>query len=419
MTSASASSDAVFYKPADQFFADSSSIGLTYDDVSLATLYSEVLPRDAKLETTLGNALNLKIPIVSADMDTVTESRMAISMALNGGLGLIHYNMSEREQLSEVSRVKNHVHGLIQEPIKVSPNQAIGDVLALIDEKRFSFSTFPVVDEQDRLLGLLPGHVLKQRYASKRVGEAMTPRAALHTLREDELGADPIARADQFFTEHLGIHKLLVVDREDRLRGLFTLSDVERITQEHSAQLKPARDAAFRLICGAAISATRASTGELDSERIVGHVGALVERGVDVIAVSTAHGHSKGVGDTVRLIRATFPDLPIIAGNVTSGAGGRISRRVRSQCDQSRPRARLDLHHPRRRRRRHPPAHGPLRRLPRGTAQGCLHPRRRWHHQIGRHRQSPHSRRCRDLRWPPRRLPGSPRTNHGDQRQTL
>lgn len=314
-------SDGLFYKPADQFFPESSNTGLTFDDVSLATLYSEVLPRDAKLDTTLGKSLNLRIPIISADMDTVTESRMAISMALNGGLGLIHYNMSEREQLSEVSRVKNHVHGLIQEPIKVSPTQLIGDVIALIEQKRFSFSTFPVVDEQGHLLGLLPGHVLKHRYANKTAAEAMTPRAALHTLREDELGPDPIARADKFFTEHIGIHKLLVVDAQDRLRGLFTLSDVERITQEHAAQLKPARDAAFRLICGAAVSATRTSTGELDRDRIISHVGALVERGVDVVAVSTAHGHSKGVGDTVRLIRDAFPELPIIAGNVTSGAG--------------------------------------------------------------------------------------------------
>ena len=314
-------SDALFYKTADQFFPEVSNIGLTFDDVSLATLYSEVLPRDAKLDTSLGRGLNLRIPIISADMDTVTESRMAIGMALNGGLGLIHYNMTEREQLSEVSRVKNHVHGLIQEPIKVYPHQLIGDVIALIEEKRFSFSTFPVVDEQNRLLGLLPGHVLKQRYANKTVAEAMTPRSALHTLQEDELGPDPIARADRFFTEHIGIHKLLVVDTQDRLRGLFTLSDVERITQEQKAQLKPARDAAFRLICGAAVSATRTSTGELDRDRIVSHVGALVERGVDVVAVSTAHGHSKGVGDTVRLIREAFPELPIIAGNVTSGAG--------------------------------------------------------------------------------------------------
>ncbi len=321
MATAPAPEDAAFYTAADDFFPRNASTGLTYDDVSLATLYSEVLPRHANLETSLAESLRLPLPVVSADMDTVTESRMAIAMALSGGLGLIHYNMPEKQQLSEVSRVKYHVHGLIQEPIKVAPEQLIGDVLGLIEERRFSFSTFPVVDAQGKLLGLLPGHVLKSRYANKKAAEAMTPRSALHTLLQSELGEDPIARADRFFTDHLGIHKLLVVDHEDRLHGLFTLSDVERITQEHRARLKPARDARFRLLCGAAISSPRDAAGELDRQRIVDHVAALVERGVDVIAVSTAHGHSKGVGETVRLVREAFPELPIIAGNVTSGAG--------------------------------------------------------------------------------------------------
>src|SRR5664279_4317462 len=127
--------DSKFYKPADAFFPAYSNLGLTYDDVTLATLYSEVLPRDTQLDTTLAEGLHLNIPVISADMDTVTESRMAIAMALNGGLGLIHYNMLEREQLSEVSRVKYHVQGLIQEPIKISPEQLIGDVLSLIEQK--------------------------------------------------------------------------------------------------------------------------------------------------------------------------------------------------------------------------------------------------------------------------------------------
>ncbi|MDD5349546.1 MAG: IMP dehydrogenase, partial [Chthoniobacteraceae bacterium] len=199
--------------------------------------------------------------------------------------------------------------------------QLIGEIIERIEEKRFSFSTFPVVDEQNHLIGLLSGHVIKQRYAARKVAEAMTPREAIHTVRQKDLSADPIECADRFFNEHIGIHKLLVVDDEDRLCGLFTLSDVERITQESRAQLKPARDGKFRLICGAAVSATRGANGDLDKDRIAAHVGGLVERGVDVVAVSTAHGHTKGVGDTVRLIRSLFPALPIIAGNVTSGAG--------------------------------------------------------------------------------------------------
>ena len=313
--------DDPFYQPADQFFPANNKLALTFDDVTLATLYSEILPRDTQLDTQLAENLRLNIPVISSDMDTVTESRMAIAMAANGGLGLIHYNMPEHQQLSEVSRVKNNVHGLIQEPIQVAPDQFIGDVLALIEQKKFGFSTFPVVDDKGKLVGLLSGHVVKPRYAKRKVADALTPRAQVHTITQKELGKDPIARADKFFNEHLGIHKLLVVDDKDNLRGLFTMSDIERITQERSAQFKPARDARFHLICGAAVSATRNAFGELDRERILNHVGGLVERGVDVVAVSTAHGHSQGVGDTVRVLRDAFSKLPIIAGNVTSAAG--------------------------------------------------------------------------------------------------
>jgi IMP dehydrogenase len=313
--------DAQFYQPAGAFFNAHRGLALTYDDVTLATLYSEILPRDTQLDMALAEGLTLNIPVISADMDTVTESRMAIAMALNGGLGLLHYNMPEKQQLSEVSRVKCHVHGLIQEPIKVSPDQLIGDVLKMVEDRKFEFRTFPVVEATGRLLGLLPGHVVKQRYAKRKVSEALTPRDQVHTISKREIAKDPIARADKFFTDHAGIHKLLVVDEQDHLHGLFTMSDVERITQEKKAQFKPARDAHFRLVCGAAVSATRNMFGELDRESIVNHVGALVERGVDVVAVSTAHGFSRGVGETVRMIRDAFPTLPIIAGNVTSAAG--------------------------------------------------------------------------------------------------
>ncbi|MEY4385919.1 MAG: Inosine-5-monophosphate dehydrogenase [Verrucomicrobiota bacterium] len=313
--------DSQFYLAADTFFPAQAGTALTYDDVTLATLYSEVLPRDTQLATNLADGLQLNIPVISADMDTVTESRMAISMALNGGLGLIHYNMSEKEQLHEVSRVKNHIHGLIQEPIQVSPDELIGDVLEMIDKKRFDFRTFPVVDAAGKLVGLLPGHVVKQRYAARKVSESLTPRKQVQTINKKNLGSNPIAAADKFFTDNPGIHKLLVVDDKDHLHGLFTISDVERITQEKQAQFRPARDGQFRLLCGAAVSATRNAFGELDRDRILQHVGGLVERGVDVVAVSTAHGFSKGVGETVKMIRSEFKQLPIIAGNVTSAAG--------------------------------------------------------------------------------------------------
>jgi IMP dehydrogenase len=312
--------DSRFYQSADDFFPAHQQLALTFDDVTLATLYSEVLPRDTQLETTLAEGLQLSIPILSSDMDTVTEAGMAIAMALNGGLGLIHYNLSEKDQLSMVSRVKNHVHGLIQDPIKVSPEQRIGSVLEMIQKRKFAFGTFPVVDEAGKLVGLLSGHVVKQRYANRTVAEALTPRDQVHVLNRKELGRNPIARADKFFTDHPGIHKLLVVDDDDHLHGLFTMSDIERITQERSAQFRPARDSQFRLVCGAAVSATRNAFGELDRDRILKHVSSLVERGVDLVAVSTAHGFSQGVGQTVRMIREAYPVLPILAGNVTSAA---------------------------------------------------------------------------------------------------
>lgn len=310
-----------YYQTADLFFLNNLPVGLTYDDVSLATLYSDVLPRQTTLATRLSASLELQIPIISSDMDTVTESKMAIQMALNGGLGLIHYNMSDEKQVREVTRVKNHIHGFIQEPIKVAPDQKIGEVMERIADRGYGFSTFPVVDAENKLLGLLPGRVVKARYAERLVSEAMSPRDQVYTLTEKEITKDPIKVADEFFTQHMGIHKLLVVDNEDRLRGLFTLSDIERIAAESHQSVKPARDSHFRLMCGAAISAHRTPEGELDRDRILGHVSKLVEEGVDAVAVSTAHGFSKGVGDAIRMLRGEFSDLTLIAGNVTSAEG--------------------------------------------------------------------------------------------------
>jgi IMP dehydrogenase len=310
-----------YYQSADLFFLNNLPVGLTYDDVSLATLYSDVLPRQTTLATSLSASLELQIPIISSDMDTVTESKMAIQMALNGGLGLIHYNMSDEKQVREVTRVKNHIHGFIQEPIKVAPDQKIGEVMERIADRGYGFSTFPVVDAENKLLGLLPGRVVKARYAERLVSEAMSPRDQVYTLTEKEITKDPIKVADEFFTQHMGIHKLLVVDKEDRLRGLFTLSDIERIAAESHQSVKPARDSHFRLMCGAAISAHRNTDGELDRDRILGHVSKLVEEGVDAVAVSTAHGFSKGVGDAIRMLRKEFADLTLIAGNVTSAEG--------------------------------------------------------------------------------------------------
>jgi IMP dehydrogenase len=313
--------DKDFYLSSDDFFKKSIPNALTFDDLSLATRYSEVLPNSVKLETSLSEAITLSIPILSSDMDTVTESDMAIAMSLCGGIGLIHYNMSNRNQVKEVARVKYHVHGLIQDPITITADKLVGDVLTLITEKNFQFRTFPIVDKQEKLLGLLPGRVVKERYKNRKVTEGMLARNEVYTINENEVGNDPIATADKFFSEHMGIHKLLVVDKEDRLRGLYTLSDIERIMEENRDHLKPARDSKFRLLCGAAVSTPRQKDGQLDKESLGHHVSEMVEQGLDAVAVSTAHGHTKGVGQATKFIRKTFPDLTIIAGNVTSGEG--------------------------------------------------------------------------------------------------
>jgi IMP dehydrogenase len=313
--------DEDFYLKADDFFSKSIPTGFTFDDLSLATRYSEVIPRDVRLDTNISESIKLSIPILSSDMDTVTESDMAIAMALCGGIGLIHYNMSPRNQVKEVARVKYHVHGLIQDPITITADKLVGDVLELIEDKNFQFRTFPIVDDQEKLLGLLPGRVVKKRYKSRKVTDGMLARNEVYTIKENEVGHDPIATADKFFSKHMGIHKLLVVDKEDKLRGLYTLSDIERIMEENRDHLKPARDSKFRLLCGAAVSTPRKKDGQLDKDSLGEHVSEMVEQGLDSVAVSTAHGHTKGVGEATRFIRESFPDLTIIAGNVTSGEG--------------------------------------------------------------------------------------------------
>ena len=254
-------------------------------------------------------------------MDTVTESEMAIAMALSGGMGLIHYNMSQRQQIKEVARVKYHVHGLIQDPITITADKLVGDVLNLIESKDFQFRTFPIVKEDGKLLGLLPGRVVKHRYRNRKVTEGMLARNEVYTVKQSDIGGDPIETADRFFSDHMGIHKLLVVDDDDKLCGLYTLSDIERIMGEAGNHLKPARDDNFRLLCGAAISIPRLDNGEIDKNDLVKHVGEMVDKGLNLIAVSTAHGHTASVGQAIRIVRQEFKDLSIMAGNVTSGEG--------------------------------------------------------------------------------------------------
>jgi len=313
--------DKEIFLPAEEFFTKLAPLGLTFDDISLATRHSELIPSQVRVDTRLTDGINLSIPILSSDMDTVTESEMAIAMALCGGMGLIHYNMSPKQQVKEVARVKHHVHGLIQDPITVTADKHVGDVLNLINEKSFQFRTFPIVDEKGKLLGLLPGRVVKLRYSQKKVTEGMLARNEVFTIKSSEVGDDPIATADKFFSDHIGIHKLLVVDDEDRLQGLYTLSDIEQIIGENNEHLRPARDENFRLRCGAAITAPRNEKGELKVNELIEHVENMRDKGLDIVAVSTAHGHTKSVGETIRILHDAVPELPIMAGNVTSAEG--------------------------------------------------------------------------------------------------
>ena len=314
--------DDIFYKHSDEFFAANAGVGLTYDDVSLATCFSDVLPRMTHLDTTISDKISLSLPIMSADMDTVTESTMAIAMALHGGIGMIHYNMSYADQVAKVRRVKTYIHGMIDRPATVSPDLAIGDVLDMIEREDYNFSTFPVVDDSGKLLGLLRGAVVRERHAAHKVSEVMVPRANVLSISEKDLGEDPIATADRIFLEHIGTNKILVVNENDQLRGLFTLSDVERIRDEAGSDaIRPSRDESFRLRCGASIAVARHPDGSVDYGTLERHVSELVSVGIDAIIISTAHGHSQGVAECVSFARKHFPGLTIIAGNVTSGEG--------------------------------------------------------------------------------------------------
>ena len=314
--------DDVFYKKADDFFAANAGTGLTYDDVSLATCFSDVLPRMTRLDTTISDRIALSLPIMSADMDTVTESTMAIAMALHGGIGMIHYNMTNADQVAKVRRVKTYIHGMIDRPATVPADLTVGDVLEMIERNDYNFSTFPVTDAKGKLLGLLRGGVVKSRHAAHKVSDVMIPREQVLTIQEKDLGGDPIATADRIFLEHIGTNKILVVDAKDHLRGLFTLSDIERIRDESGTDaIRPSRDENFRLRCGASVAVPRYPDGRVNYDALDAHVADLVGAGADAVIISTAHGHSAGVGECVRFVRDHFKDLTIIAGNVTSGEG--------------------------------------------------------------------------------------------------
>ncbi len=275
---------------------------LTFDDVLLVPGHSSVLPHTASLKTQLTTGIELKIPLLSAAMDTVTEANLAIALAQEGGLGFIHKNMTAEDQANHVRLVKKYESGVVSDPITTDPDATIADVISLT--QRHGFSGFPVVDKQNNLIGIVTGRDIRfENNLQKPVSSVMTPKERLVTVEE---GADP-DQVLELMHEHR-IEKILVVDSYHKLRGLITVKDFQKAESKPNA----CKDELGRLRVGAAVG-----VGPGTDERIQ----LLVEAGVDVLLIDTSHGHSQGVIESVKKVRATYPELQIIAGNVATGEG--------------------------------------------------------------------------------------------------
>jgi IMP dehydrogenase len=273
---------------------------LTFDDVLLVPAYSNVLPRDVDLSTQLSRNIRLNVPLVSAAMDTVTEARLAITMAQEGGIGIIHKNMTVKEQAAEVLRVKRYESGVLRDPITITPDVSVREVIAL--SKARGISGFPVMNGK-QVVGIVTGRDLRfETRMDVPVREIMTPRDRLITVKEGATIEDGKAVMHKHKLE-----RVLVVNDAFELRGLMTVKDITKQTDFPSA----ARDAQGKLRVGAAVG-----VAEGTDER----VELLVAAGVDVLVVDTAHGHSAGVIDRVRWIKRKYPQVDVIGGNVASGA---------------------------------------------------------------------------------------------------
>lgn len=273
---------------------------LTFDDVLLVPAYSEVLPKDVSLSTKFTRNITLNLPLVSAAMDTVTEARLAIAIAQEGGIGVIHKNMTAEQQAAEVLKVKRHESGVVADPVVITPDFTVLQVLQLSEER--GISGFPVV-EGGKVVGIVTNRDIRfeTRYDVK-VREIMTPRERLITVHE---GTTP-AEAKALLNKHK-LERLLVVNDAFELRGLITVKDINKQTNFPNA----ARDAAGRLRVAAAVG-----VGAGTEER----VELLAKAGVDAIVVDTAHGHSKGVIDRVRWVKQNYPHIDVIGGNIATGA---------------------------------------------------------------------------------------------------
>ena len=273
--------------------------GITFDDVLLVPQYSEVTPGMVSLRTSLTKKVTLNVPLMSAAMDTVTESQMAIAIARQGGIGIIHKNMSIEEQAREVDRVKRSEFGVISDPFSLRPDNTLRDAEMLMQAYRIS--GVPITDADNRLVGILTNRDLKfESDLTKKVSEKMTSKGLVTGKKGTTLeeAKEILAKAR--------LEKLPIVDDEGKLCGLITIKDIEKAIKYPNS----AKDEAGRLLCGAGVGVT---------SDVLERVTALVNSHVDVVVVDSAHGHSANVVRTVRLIKEHFPELQVIAGNVATG----------------------------------------------------------------------------------------------------
>jgi IMP dehydrogenase len=273
---------------------------LTFDDVLLVPAHSDILPKDTSLKTRLTRNITLNIPLLSAAMDTVTEARLAIAMAQEGGIGIVHKNMKPKEQAREVAKVKRFESGVVRDPITIPPTTRIRDVMAL--SQQHGISGFPVV-EGKTVVGIITNRDLRfEEELDAEVRAKMTPREKLVYVKE---GAE-LSEAKRLMNKHR-LERVLVVDDAFELRGLITVKDIQKATEHPNA----CKDEHGKLRVGAAVG-----VGPDNDERI----DLLVKAGVDVIVVDTAHGHSKGVLDRVRWVKTKYPQVDVIGGNIATAA---------------------------------------------------------------------------------------------------
>src|SRR6266513_2320758 len=276
---------------------------LTFDDVLLLPAHSRVLPREVSLKTRLTRKLELNIPLVSAAMDTVTEARLGIAMAQEGGIGIIHKNLTPQAQAVEVAKVKRFESGVLRDPMTVSPEMSVREVMAL--QQQYKISGFPVV-KSGKVVGIVTNRDLRfEAELDQPVKSIMTPQRKLVTVREGATRVEAMALMHRHRLE-----RVLVIDDEFRLKGLVTVKDILKESEHPNA----CKDAHGKLRVGAAVG-----VGEGTDER----VAALVEAGADVLVVDTAHGHAQGVLDRVKWIKARYPQVEVVGGNVGTGEGAR------------------------------------------------------------------------------------------------